>query len=104
MHRISILCPDGLVAFDLTAPAQVFMLAAKPGGEPLYEVAVCTPHGGPVCTTSGFEVSPSADAGALQRADTVVLPGYAGILEPPPEEALAAICAVARRGGRLMSV
>jgi transcriptional regulator GlxA family with amidase domain len=104
MHRVAVLCLDGLVAFDLTAPAQAFMLAAKPGGEPFYEVSVCTPHGGPVCTTSGFEVSPSAGPAALGRADTVVVPGYAGILEPPPEEALAAIRAVARRGGRLMSV
>jgi transcriptional regulator GlxA family with amidase domain len=104
MHRVAILCLDGLVAFDLTAPAQVFMLAAKPGGEPLYEVAVCTPHGGPVRTTSGFEVSPSAGAEALHRADTLVVPGYAGILKPPPEEALAAIRGVARRGGRLISI
>src|SRR4249919_370947 len=102
MHRISILCPDGLVAFDLTAPAQAFMLAARPGGEPLYEVAVCTPHGGPVRTTSGFQVSPGAGPEALRRADTVVVPGYAAILEPPPEEALAAIRAAARRGARLM--
>ena len=30
------LCLDGLVAFDLTAPAQAFTVAARPGGEPLY--------------------------------------------------------------------
>jgi transcriptional regulator GlxA family with amidase domain len=103
MHRVAVLCLDGLVAFDLTAPAQAFMLAARPGGEPLYEVSVCTPHGGPV-RTSGFEITPSAGPEALRRAETVVVPGYAGILEPPPEEALAAIRAAARRGGRLMSV
>lgn len=104
MHRVAVLCLDGLVAFDLTAPAQAFMLAARAGGEPLYEVSVCTPDGEPVRTTSGFAVTPSAGRGALHRADTVVLPGYAGILEPPPEEALAAIRAAAGRGARLMSV
>ena len=65
MHRVAVLCLDGLVAFDLTAPSQVFLLAAKPGGEPLYEVSVCTPHGGPVRTTSGFEVEPRAPAPRL---------------------------------------
>jgi transcriptional regulator GlxA family with amidase domain len=104
MHRVAILCLDGLVAFDLTAPAQAFMLAARPGGEPLYEVAVCSADGGPVRTTSGFEVNPSAGPEALRRADTVVVPGYAAILEPPPTDALAAIRGASRRGARLMSV
>jgi transcriptional regulator GlxA family with amidase domain len=104
MHRIAVLCLDGLVAFDLTAPAQAFMVAAQPGGEPLYEVAVCTADGAPVRTTSGFEVSPGVGPEALRRADTVVVPGYAGILDPPPAEALAAIRDAADRGARLMSV
>lgn len=104
MHRVAILCLDGLVAFDLTAPAQVFMLAARSGGEPLYDVQACSVDGQPVRTTSGFEVNPEAGIEALRRADTVVLPGYAGIVEPPPDEALDAIRLVARRGGRLMSV
>lgn len=55
-------------------------------------------------TTSGFGVSPQAGLGAIRRADTVVVPGYAGILEPPPEQALAALRAAARRGARLLSV
>lgn len=104
MHRVAVLCFDGLVAFDLTAPAQAFMLAARLGGEPLYEISVCTADGAPVRTTSGFEVSPGAGPEALRRADTLVVPGYAGILEPPPAEALAAIRDAAERGARLMSV
>jgi transcriptional regulator GlxA family with amidase domain len=104
MHRIAVLCFDGLVAFDLTAPAQAFMLAARPNGEPLYEVVACSPEGEPVRTTSGFEVVPSAGPAALRRAETIVLPGYANILAPPPEEVLAAIRAAAHRGARLMSV
>ncbi|MDQ2632015.1 MAG: helix-turn-helix domain-containing protein [Actinomycetota bacterium] len=104
MHRVAVLCFDGLVAFDLTAPAQAFMLAARPGGEPLYEVTACSTDGAPVRTTSGFQVVPGSGSTALRRADTIVLPGYANILAPPPEEVLAAIRAAARRGARLMSV
>lgn len=104
MHRVAIVCFDGLVAFDLTAPAQAFMLAARPGGEPLYEVVTCSPDGGPVGTTSGFRLTPSSDLAALRQAGTIVLPGYASILAPPPQEVLEAIRAVARRGARLMSV
>jgi transcriptional regulator GlxA family with amidase domain len=104
MHRVVALCLDGLVAFDLTAPAQAFGLAARPSGEPLYEFSTCSIGGAEVRTTSGFGVSPRAGLGALRRADTVVVPAYATLLEPPPEEALAALRAASRRGARVLSV
>jgi transcriptional regulator GlxA family with amidase domain len=103
-HRVVALCLDGLVAFDLTAPVQAFQLAAKPSGAPLYEVSTCSPGGAPVQTTSGFSVTPDGGLAALRRADTVVVPGYAGILDPPAPEALGALGAAARRGARLLSV
>jgi transcriptional regulator GlxA family with amidase domain len=104
MHRVVALCLDGLVAFDLTAPAQAFGLAARPGGEPLYEFSTCSVDGAEVRTTSGFGVSPGSSLGALRRADTVVVPAYAAVLEPPPEQALAALRAASRRGARVLSV
>lgn len=103
-HRVAALCLDGLVAFDLTAPAQAFGLGAHPSGERLYGFTTCSPGGAPVRTTSGFDVTPAADLGALCRAETVVVPGYAGILAPPPEEALRALRAAQNRGARLLSV
>jgi transcriptional regulator GlxA family with amidase domain len=104
MHRVVALCLDSLVAFDLTAPAQAFGLAARPGGEPLYRFSSCSVGGSEVQSTSGFGVSPGSGLGALRRADTVVVPGYANLLEPPPPEALAALGAAARRGARVLSV
>jgi transcriptional regulator GlxA family with amidase domain len=104
MHRVMALCLDGLVAFDLTAPAQVFGLAARRGGEPLYEFSTCSAGGREVATTSGFGVTPQAGLDALAGAATVVVPGYAGILAPPPQEALAALGAAADRGARVLSV
>jgi transcriptional regulator GlxA family with amidase domain len=104
MHRVAILCFDGLVAFDIAAPGQAFMLAARPGGVPLYEVTTCSLDAQPVRTTSGFQVVPGSRPAALQQADTIVVPGYAAILDPPPEEVLAAIRAAASRGARLMSI
>lgn len=98
------LCLDGLVAFDLTAPAQAFGLAARPSGEPLYEFSTCSVGGEEVRTTSGFGVRPTAGLDALRGADTVVVPAYAAVLDPPPEEALAALRAAARRGARVLSV
>ncbi len=104
MHSVAVICFDGLVAFDLTAPAQAFMLAARSSGEPLYEVTTCSAGAGPVSTTNGFQVIPHSGLSAVRRAETVVVPGYADLLAPPPEEALAAIRSAASRGARLMSV
>jgi len=104
MHRVVALCLDGLVAFDLTAPAQAFGLAARPGGAPLYEFSTCSVGGTEVRTTSGFAVRPQAGLGALRRADTIVVPAYAAVLDPPPAEALAALRAAGRHGTRVLSV
>src|SRR3954452_12668005 len=103
-HHVVALCLDGLVAFDLTAPAQAFQLAAEPSGRPLYKVSTCSPGGEAVRTTSGFSVAPDADLEALRRADTIVVPGYAALLDPPPAEALDCLREAAGRGARLLSV
>lgn len=104
MHRVAALCLDWVVAFDLAAPAQAFALAAEPSGDPLYEFSTCSIDGGEVQTTSGFGLRPQADLAALRGADTVVVPAYAGLLEPPPEQALDALRAAADRGARLLSI
>jgi transcriptional regulator GlxA family with amidase domain len=104
MHRVAVLCLDGLVAFDLGVPAQVFNSAAEPGGEPLYELVTCSPGGAEVRTTTGFAVAPEHDLDALAAADTVVVPGYFTVFEPPPAAALEALRAAAARGARTISV
>lgn len=104
MHRVTALCLEGLVAFDLTAPAQAFGLAADAGGNPHYEFGSCSPSGRPVATTSGFAVSPQGALDSLAAAETIVVPGYAAVLGPPPEEVLAALREAAGRGARIVSV
>jgi transcriptional regulator GlxA family with amidase domain len=104
MHRVVALCLDWVVPFDLTAPAQAFAVASRRDGTPLYEFSTCSVGGGEVRTTSGFGISPPAGLEALREADTVVVPGYAEVLPPPPEEAIEALREAAARGARLLSV
>lgn len=104
MHRVVALCLDGLVAFDLAAPAQAFNLAARADGKPLYEFSACSPGGADLATTTGFEVGPQKGLRALAGADTIVVPGYAAVREPPPREAIAALRRAADRGARVLSV
>src|ERR1700744_5231050 len=103
-HRVVALCLPGVVAFDLTAPAQAFGSAHAADGTPHYAFSTCSIDGAAVRTTSGFEVGAQAGLGALRRADTVVVPGYWGVFDPLPDGVAAALRAAARRGARVMSV
>ncbi len=103
-HRVVIVCPEGVVAFDLSAPAQALGVAHDGAGAPLYRVSTCSLEGAPVRTTSGFSITPDAGLGALRGAATVVVPGYGTLFEPPPQPVLAALRAAAERGSRVVSV
>ncbi|MET0306856.1 MAG: helix-turn-helix domain-containing protein [Solirubrobacterales bacterium] len=103
-HRVVALCLDGLVAFDLTAATQVFLAASEADGTPLYEVSTCSPGGAGVATTTGFGLSPEHDLAALEDADTIVVPGYFALLDPPPAAATEALRRSAARGARVLSV
>jgi hypothetical protein len=58
MHQVVALCLDGVVAFDLAAPAQAFSVAAGPEGEAQYEFSTCSLDGGELTSTTGFGVIP----------------------------------------------
>ncbi|MGX6602051.1 GlxA family transcriptional regulator [Micromonosporaceae bacterium Da 78-11] len=105
-HRIAVLALDGVVAFDLGTPTQVFNAARHADRLPLYTVVVCGP--GPVRSASDFTVVPDHDLTALEAADTVLVPGVDaggpvtdGTLDPAVR---AALLAAAARGARIVSI
>lgn len=102
-HRVSILCLERVVAFDLAVPAEVFSLAWD-RERPLYETSACAPAPGSVATTTGYRIAGLAGLESMASADTVIVPGYRELLTPPPEPALEALRSVAARGGRVASI
>jgi transcriptional regulator GlxA family with amidase domain len=84
MRVIAVLAFDGVVAFDLTIPAQVFAAARHADLSPAYEVRVCADR--PLNATAWdqdlFQISPKHDLGSALTADTVIVPG--GDPERPP--------------------
>lgn len=104
MHRVTALCLDWVVAFDLATPAQAFTSATDSDGRPLYSFTTCSAGGDSVATTTGFEIAPGGGLEALAEAETIVVPGYGSLFEPLPaavEEALRAACA---GGARAISI
>jgi transcriptional regulator GlxA family with amidase domain len=100
MHRVVALALPDVVAFDLAIPAQVFGHEDERGR---YSFRVCAAHPGLVPTTSGYSIQAVEGLEALLSADTVVVPGYAP-LNDPPSEVCEALRQAAGNGARVVSV
>ena len=105
-HYIAELILDGVVAFDLGTPPQVFNAARRTDKQRLYTVRVCGT--GPVRSAAGFTVVPDFGLEELATADTVIVPGVGaggpvtdGTL---PDEVRDALRAAAARGARIVSI
>jgi transcriptional regulator GlxA family with amidase domain len=103
MHSVAVIALDGVVAFDLGVPAQIFGSARDPGGRRFYSLSTGTPGGRPVRSTAGFQVLPDADLGVTETADTIVVPGI-HLRGPITGEATDALRAAHARGARVMSI
>jgi transcriptional regulator GlxA family with amidase domain len=102
MHRVTVLALDGVVAFDLATPLEVFARVRLPDGSRPYDVRVCAPH--PEVDAGLFTVKAPHGLEALDDADTIVLPGCHEPAHGVPEEVVARLRRAARRGTRLASI
>ena len=98
-HRVVALVAAEVVALDLAIPAQVFGRSHD-----LYDWAVCGPAAGAMPTENGFELLVTHGLEALERADTVIVPGIGDDAWPLAPEPLAALRAAAARGARVASI
>jgi transcriptional regulator GlxA family with amidase domain len=102
MHRVTVLALDGVVAFDLATPLEVFTRVRLPDGSRPYDVRVCAPH--PEVDAGLFTVTAPHGLEALDDADTIVLPGCHEPAHGVPEEVVDRLRRAARRGTRLASI
>ncbi|MER7895068.1 helix-turn-helix domain-containing protein [Streptomyces sp. NPDC096046] len=105
MHIVAVLALDGVSAFDLAIPCQVFALVTDTDGSPAYEARVCVDHdtvatAGP---TAPFRVSSSYGWDDVLGADTVIVPGVPVERAPDPR-ALRLLREAAEGGARIASI
>lgn len=106
MHTVAVIAFDQVVAFDLAAACQVFGTAQLPDRRRPYQVRVCAPpgtratgFGSPLFNLQAeFGLDDAADA------DTVVVPGHANCLDPPPPAVVDLLRTAADRGSRIASI
>jgi transcriptional regulator GlxA family with amidase domain len=106
MHLVAVLALDGVVAFDLAVPGQVFGVTMTPGDVPLYETRVCTPPGGAETSAmlGRMRVETPFGLDALANAGTIIVPGHEDVRSDPPAEVLDALRDAAGRGARIASI
>lgn len=97
MHRVVALVTAPQASFEFGCAAVVFR-------DPPYRFSVCTEVPGNVRTTEGFDMVVGSGLRALDRADTIVVPGWLPINREPSDVVLRALRRAHRRGARLVSI
>ncbi|GGP76925.1 GlxA family transcriptional regulator [Streptomyces melanogenes] len=95
-HRVVALLQPPQSAFTLACASEVFG-DHGPALPARYTFEVCTEHPGPVRTQDGYDMLVTAGLDALERADTVLIPGWQ---QPPGTEVPPAVVAAVRRAHR----
>ncbi|HEY3557077.1 MAG TPA: helix-turn-helix domain-containing protein [Kribbella sp.] len=96
-HRVVALVTAPQASFELGCAAAVFRDAP-------YRFSVCTEQPGNVRTTEGFDMAVRSGLRALDRAGTIVVPGWLPINREPTPAVLRALTRAHRRGTRLVSI
>jgi transcriptional regulator GlxA family with amidase domain len=102
MHTVAVIALDGVLAFDLATPVEVFGRARLPDGSRAYGVRVCAPSG--EVDAGVFSVRAPWGLDALVGADTIVVPGMADVAAPIPKDVVRALREAAEGGTRIASI
>jgi transcriptional regulator GlxA family with amidase domain len=102
MHTVAVLALDGVLAFDLSTPVEVFGRARLPDGRRAYGVRVCAPA--EEVDANFFTMRVASGLDALAGADTIVVPGLADPTVPISEDVIGALREAAEGGTRIASI
>jgi len=95
---------DGLCTFEYGIAVEVFGLPRPELGADWYRFVTCAIEPGPLRATGGLRVEPDAGIRALDRAGTIIVPGWKGPDIPVPDNLVRALLRAHARGARLMSI
>jgi AraC family transcriptional regulator, transcriptional activator FtrA len=103
-HLVVAVAYDRLCTFEFGCVVELFGLPRPELDVDWYEFAVCSAERGPLRAAGGVNVSTRHSLRLLERADTIVIPGWRDAHEPPPPQLVRAVGAAYRRGARVCSI
>lgn len=95
---------DGLCTFEFGVAVEVFGLTRPEFDFPWYKFVVCGAERGPLRATGGVAVRPKYGLDMLTLAGTIIIPGWRGRSDKPPERLLAALRRAHARGCRILTI
>lgn len=101
---LAIVAYDQLRTFEYAIAAEVFALPRTGLGVPWYPSVVVAVDRGRMRGIAGVRIESSAPFSAIERAETIVIPGWRDPDERPREALLAALRRAEARGARLLSI
>lgn len=102
VHTVTVVAVDGVIAFDLATPIEIFGRAADAAGQPAYEVQIAGPRRSASAGPMTISVPNRLDR--IESSDTVIVPGRTDPEAPFDARTAAAIRAAAGRGARIASI
>ena len=101
---VAIVAYDRLCTFEFGCAVELFALERPELDVLWYRHAVCAAEPGPLRAAGGIRIEAPHGLGMLQRAHTIVIPGWRSPDERPPEKLLRAIRNAHARGARISSI
>lgn len=101
--RVVALAFEGFFTFEFAVVTELFG-RSRPEFERWYDFAICAVDPPPLRGQGGFMIDAEHDLGLLDRADTIVVPGWRASNEPPSRELVERLRAAYHRGARLVSI
>lgn len=103
-HLIAVLAYPQLCTFEFACTTELFALARPELGTDWYQFAVCAEHSGPLAATGGISIQVPYDLTLLERADTIIIPGWHDIDALPSQALIRHLQAASQRGARICSI
>ncbi|ACC73846.1 transcriptional regulator FtrA [Paraburkholderia phymatum] len=103
-HLVAALVYDRLCTFEFGCVTELFALDRPELGVEWYRFAVCAVEAGPIRAAGGISVAAPYTLRMLDRASTIVVPGWRDPDERPPEPLLKKVRAALARGARVCSI
>ncbi len=104
MHVVAAVIDEGVLTFDFAIPCEVFGLDRATSSTPGTSSSSCSAGRRRVRTQTGFVIDAPYGLDELERADTIVVPGWSDPADEPSDALKEALVAAYDRGARLMSL
>jgi AraC family transcriptional regulator, transcriptional activator FtrA len=103
-HHVVAFAYDGLCTFEFGCVVEIFSLYRPELGVDWYDFSVCSIERSPLRAAGGIRVTAPYSLARMDKADTIIIPGWRNASEPPPELLLKKLRAAHARGARICSI